>query len=124
WVELSLIAGRWLLLYLALPLMAIHCWMSAIREGLVAAFKGIGRNIAAAFSPRSVLIYVIVLAACGALAWFAAFTQTHVKSEWGEIWLAGARFGFSLLLIFVGWLLTLGAMAEMTARRALSALDV
>ncbi len=120
WVELSLMAGRWLLLYLALPLLAIHCWMAAIRQGLGAAFKGIGRSIAAAFSPRSVLIYVLVLAACGALAWYSAFTETHVSSKWGEVWLAGARFGFSLLLIFVGWLLTLGAMAEMTTRRALN----
>jgi len=120
WLELSLLVGRWLLLYLALPLLAIHCWMAAIREGLGGAFRGFGRSIAAAFSPRSVLIYVLVLLVCGALAWFAAFTETHVKSEWGELWLVGARFIFSVLMLFVGWLLTLGAMAEMTTRRALN----
>lgn len=119
WAELSLMAGRWLLLYLALPLLAIHCWMAAIRQGLGTAFKGIIRSIAAAFSPRSVLIYVLVLVVCGALAWFSAFTETHVSSKWGEVWLVGARFAFSLLMVFVGWLLTLGAMAEMTTRRAL-----
>lgn len=119
WIELSLLAGRWLLLYLALPLLAIHCWMAAIREGLGGAFRSFGRSIAAAFSPRSVLIYVLVLLICGVLAWLTAFTETHVKSNWGELWLAGGRFAFALLLIFVGWLLTLGAMAEMTARRAL-----
>lgn len=124
WIELSLMAGRWLLLYLALPLTAIHWWMAAIREGLAGAVKSIGRNIAAAFSPRSVLIYVLVLAAFGALAWFVAFTQTHVGSNWGELILVGLRFALSLLLPFIGWMLTLGAMAEMTARRALGDLEV
>ncbi|MBP6822900.1 MAG: hypothetical protein KA368_15225 [Acidobacteria bacterium] len=124
WLEMSLMVGRWLLLYLALPLLAIHCWMAAIRQGLGAAFKGVGRSIAAAFSPRSVLIYVVVLAVCGALAWFSAFTETHVSSKWGEVWLAGSRFAFSLLMIFVGWLLTLGAMAEMTTRRAMSEVEI
>lgn len=119
WIELALLAGRWLLLYLALPLLAIHCWMAAIREGLGGAFRSFGRSTAAAFSPRSVLIYVLVLLVCGVVAWFVAFTETHVKSDWGELWLAGARFAFALLMIFIGWLLTLGAMAEMTARRAL-----
>ncbi|MBS1790665.1 MAG: hypothetical protein JST85_23310 [Acidobacteria bacterium] len=119
WMELSLLAGRWLLLYLALPLVAIHNWMAAIREGLGGAFRSYGHSIAAAFSPRSVLIYVIVLLVCGAVAWLAAFTETHVKSDWGELWLAGGRFAFALLMIFIGWLLMLGAMAEMTTRRAL-----
>lgn len=120
WIELALMAGRWLLLYLALPLVAIHWWMAAIREGLGGAVKGFGRNIAAALSPRSVLIYVLVLAAFGALAWFVAFTKTHVGSNWGELVLVGLRFALSLLLPFIGWMLTLGAMAEMTTRRALN----
>ncbi|MBP6822902.1 MAG: hypothetical protein KA368_15240 [Acidobacteria bacterium] len=42
------------------------------------------------------------------------------KLSENEVWLAGARFAFALLMIFVGWLLTLGAMAEMTTRRALN----
>jgi len=120
WVEIILMVGRWLLLYGLLPLWMIHLWMSTIREGLIAAFKGIGRSFVAALSPRSILIYVIVLAICGVLAYFAAFTETHVDSEWGELWIFGTRFVLALLLIFVGWLLTLGSMAEMTARRALN----
>jgi len=120
WVELSLLAGRWLLLYLALPLIAIHWWMAAIREGLGGAIKGIGRSLAAAFSPRSVLIYVLVLTVFIALAWFVAFTKTHVSSNWGELVLVGLRFALALLLPFLGWMLTLGAMAEMTTRRAMS----
>lgn len=123
WLELTLTVARWLIFYLTLPLWAIHLWMAAIREGLASAFKGIGRSLPAALSPRSVLIYVLVIAVFGAPAYFIAFTETHVKSEWGELWLAGIRFGLALLLPFVGWMLTLGALAEMTARRALGELE-
>lgn len=123
-LELGLTVLRWLCFYFVLPLWAIHLWMTAIREGLAPAFKGIGRSLLAAFSLRSVLIYVIVAAVFGALAYFIAFTETHVQNEWGELWLVGIRFGLALLLPFVGWMLALGAMAEMTARRALSELEV
>lgn len=123
WLELALTVARWLIFYLVLPLWAIHLWMAAMREGLTAAFKGIGRSLLAGCSPRSVLIYAIVIAVFGALAYFIAFTETHVKSEWGELWLAGIRFGLALLLPFVGWMLALGALAEMTARRAMSELE-
>jgi len=124
WPALAVTIARWVLLYGMLPLWAIHLWMTAVRAGLAAAFKSIGRCLLAALSPRSVLIYVTVLAVLGALAYFVAFTETHIKSDWGELWLVGARFAIALLLPFIGWMLTLGAMAEMTARRALSELDV
>lgn len=123
WPQTLVTIARWLLLYGVLPLWAIHLWMTAIRAGLAAAFKGIGRSLLAALSPRSVLIYVVVLAVLCALAYFVAFTETHVKSDWGELWLVGARFALALLLPFVGWMITLGAMAEMATRRALSELD-
>lgn len=123
WPAMAITIARWLLLYGVLPLWAIHSWMAAIRQGLAAAFKGAGRCLLAALSPRSVLIYVVVLAVLGTLAYFVAFTETHVKSDWGELWLVGIRFAVALLLPFVGWMLMLGAMAEMATRRALSELD-
>lgn len=123
-MELAITVLRWLCFYLILPLWAIHLWMTAIRQGLGPALKGIGRSLLAAFSPRSVLIYVLVIAIFGALAYFIAFTETHVKSEWGELWLVGIRFALALLLPFLGWMLALGALAEMTARRALKELEV
>ncbi|MDQ3009699.1 MAG: hypothetical protein M3X11_03205 [Acidobacteriota bacterium] len=124
WPGTVVTIARWLLLYGLLPLWAIHLWMRAIREGLGPAFKGIGRSLLAALSPRSVLIYVIVLAALGALAYFIAFTKTPIQSEWAELWVVGTRFALALLLPFFAWMLTLGAMAEMVSRRALSEFDV
>jgi len=124
WPAVVITIARWILLYGVLPLWAIQLWMETIRAGLASAFRGFGRCLLAALSPRSVLVYLIVLAVLGALAYFIAFTQTHIHSDWGELWLVGIRFAVALLLPFIGWMLTLGAMAEMTARRALNDLDV
>ncbi|MEP7343573.1 MAG: hypothetical protein ABI977_37985 [Acidobacteriota bacterium] len=123
WPAMAATVGRWLLLYGLLPLWAIQLWMTTMREGLAAAFKGIGRCLLRALSPRSVLIYVIVLAVLGALAYFIAFTKTPIQSDWAELWVVGMRFVLALLLPFIAWMLTLGAMAEMASRRALSDLD-
>ena len=113
----------YLLLYLILPLVAIHWWIAAMREGLVGALKGSLRHVGRALAPRSLLLYLLIVAVFGAAAWFLFFTKFHVKSEWGDLWLFGTRFALGLLMIFFGWMLTLGAMAEMTARRAIGELE-
>jgi hypothetical protein len=116
--------ARIFLLYFALPLIAIHFWIAAVREGVKESFKGAGRNIARALAPRSVLIYFLVIALFGVIAYFLFFTLTPVGNVWAELWLFGARLAAGLLFVFVGWLLTLGSLAELTARRALGELEV
>ncbi|MFN0087965.1 MAG: hypothetical protein ACKVX9_21405 [Blastocatellia bacterium] len=123
WLREPVSVFWYLLLYLILPLIAIHWWIAAAREGLGGALKGAARNIGRALSPRSMLIYLALGAVFGASAWFLFFTKIHLKSEWGELWLFGARFTLGLVMIFLGWMLTLGAMAEITARRAIGELE-
>ncbi len=122
----KLIALQWaqvLLLYFVLPLVAIHLWISTVREGIGAAIKSIGRSIARAFAPRSMLIYVLVVAVFGAIAYILLFTKTPVAGGWAELWLFGARLAAALVLVFLGWLLTLGSLAELTTQRAMSELE-
>jgi hypothetical protein len=112
------------LLYFVLPLIAIHLWITTLHEGLGAAIKGIGRSVARAFSPSSMLIYLVVVAVFGAIAYFLFFTKTPVENHWGELWLFGARLAMALVSVFLGWLLTLGSLAELTARGAMSEMEV
>ncbi len=119
WIEIAITWGRLALLYFVLPLIAIHCWIAAEREGLAAAFQSIFRNIGRAFAPRSVLIYALVIAVFSVVIYFLFFTRTDLKGEWANMWLFGARFAAALAFVFLGWFLTLGAMAEMTVRRAM-----
>lgn len=123
WMARSISGARMLVNYFALPLLAMHLWISTIREGLAAGFKGFFRTLVRAFAPQSVLIYALVVAVFGAIAWFLFFTRTPVQSEWGELWLFGARLSLALVAIFLGWMITLGAMAEMTARHAMNELE-
>jgi hypothetical protein len=124
WVEIALSWGRIVWLYFVLPMVAIHCWLAAERESLSSAFKGIFSSFGRAFTPRSVLIYVPVIAVFSAIVYFLFFTRTQAKSEWMELWLFGARLVAALVFVFWGWFLTLGAMAEMTARRAMGEVKI
>jgi hypothetical protein len=110
---------RVFLLYFVIPLLAIHLWISVVREGLRATFKGIGRSIKRAFAPQSVLTYLVVVSVFGVIAYFLFFTRTPAKSEWVELWVLGGRLAAALIVLFIGWLLTLGSLAELTAQRAL-----
>jgi hypothetical protein len=110
-------ALRWLLLGLALPLVAIHWWMAAAREGVAGAFRGAGRSLARAFAPGPVLTYALGLLVSGLIAYFLISTRTPVRNAWVELGLLGARLALALIAIFSGWLLTLGALAEIDAQR-------
>jgi hypothetical protein len=123
WIGVVIDWVRIIILYFVLPLTAIHLWISTVREGVRGTFKGFVRSVARAFAPRSVLIYVLVVAVFGLIAYFLFFTRTPAKSEWTELWVFGARLAAALLAVFLGWLLTLGSLAELTARREIGEME-
>jgi hypothetical protein len=112
-----------ILLYVLLPLISIHLWISTVREGVAAAFKGIGRTVARALAPRSLLIYLMICAVFGGVVYFLLFQHTTLKGPWTQLWAVGIKTALVLLMAFIGWLLTLGSIAEMTARRAIKELE-
>jgi hypothetical protein len=112
------------LFYFVLPLIAIHLWITTLHEGVGSAIKSIGRSVARAFSPRSMLIYLVVVVVFGAIAYFLFFTKTPVENQWAELWLFGARLAMAMISVFLGWMLTLGSLAELTARGAMSEIEV
>ena len=84
------------------------------REGLAAAFKGFKRVVTLALAPRSLLIYAAICAVFGAIVYLLLFKTISFKSEWTELWAVGIKTALALLLTFIGWLLTLGSIAELT----------
>ncbi|MGE0129686.1 MAG: hypothetical protein AB7U82_16525 [Blastocatellales bacterium] len=119
WGAIASHAAQIFLLHVFLPLIAIHLWIATVREGLAAAFKGFGRAVARALAPRSLLIYALVCAVFSAIVYFLLFKKVSFKSEWTELWAVGIKTALALLMVFIGWLLTLGSIAEMTARSAM-----
>lgn len=114
---------RYFLLYFVLPLLSIHLWIAAVREGIAGAFKSIGRVLATAYSLRSILIYLVVIAIFGALAYLFFMTRIRMDDAWIELWLFGVRQMVALLIVFLGWFIAVGALAEMTARSALKEIE-
>ena len=116
WLGTCVSWARFVVLWLALPLMAIHLWLAAVREGAGAAYRGFLRHAVHAFAPRAVAIYALLFALFGVAVYSLLFTRTQFGGAWVEMSLLGGRIALALLLVFVGWLVTLGALAEVTAR--------
>jgi hypothetical protein len=112
-----------LLLHVILPLIAIHLWIVTVRAGLAAAFKGFIRVVTSALAPRSLLIYVAICAVFGAAVYFLLFQIAPFTGPWIQLWAVGIKTALALVLTFIGWLLTLGSMAELTARQAMKELE-
>jgi hypothetical protein len=119
WGAVAVNAVRILLLYCLLPLIAVHLWIEAVSQGVAAAFLEFRRVVTRALAPRSLLIYAMICAVFGAIVYFLLFQQTTFKGPWTQLWAVGIKTALALLLAFIGWLLTLGSLAELTARRGM-----
>jgi uncharacterized membrane protein (DUF485 family) len=102
---------RFLLCYVALPLVAVHLWGAVLRDGLLPAVKRAHQHLARAFAPAAVLTYTIGLLFFGLVPYALIFVHTPAARPSVEFALFIAR----LLLVFVftlyGWVLTLDALA-------------
>jgi hypothetical protein len=117
WGSVAVHAIQILLLHVLLPVITIHLWIATVRGGLAAAFKGFKRVVTRALAPRSLLIYVVICAVFGAIVYFLLFREATFTGPWTQLWAVGIKTALALLLTFIGWLLTLGSIAELTARR-------
>jgi hypothetical protein len=109
WLAAVVMTVRFLLLYLLLPLTAIQLWIAAVRENF---FGNIGRALIRAFSPRSLLTYLIGLLFFAVIPYFLFFTRTPIKSTWVEMVVFGARLALAFLFILFGWVVTLSALSK------------
>jgi hypothetical protein len=119
WVRPGLVCLKWLLYGLIFPLLAINWWIIAVREGSAAALRATRRVCRLTFDPAAILIYLVVVGLYGFIAWSLFRTRPRIEREWLELSLFAVRMAMAMLMIFLGWLLTLGGMAEWTAQREL-----
>ncbi len=102
---------RYLSFGLFLPLATIHLWLAAVRDGLWPAIKKTGANLARAFAPSSVLIYVIGFLVFAVLPYFLLFKNTPSSKAWLEISFLVARLAAVFLLTLFGWVITVWALS-------------
>jgi hypothetical protein len=123
WGAVAVHGIRILLLYVILPLIAVHLWIEAVSQGVAAAFLESRRVVTRSLAPRSLLIFALICAVFGASAYFLLFQQATFQGPWTQLWAVGIKTALALLLVFIGWLLALGSLTELMARREMKELE-
>lgn len=118
WKVAMLSTVRYLAFGLVLPLAAIHLWLAAAHEGLGAAIRKIGRHLARAFAPQSVLIYIAGFLIFGVAPYFLLFRTTQTKHAWIELLLLVGRLAVVFALTLFGWVITVRALAVFSTPRS------
>lgn len=103
-----------LILYFIVPLFSIHLWIATLRTGFKQTLKGLVRIIARSYSPRSVLTYLLGVLAFGVIPYYIVTTKTPIKSPWLDLSLLGLRIALALLVVLIGWIITVGALTILT----------
>ncbi len=120
WKIAGLSTVRYLLFGLVLPLAAIHVWLATARYGLIAALKRVGGIFSRAFSPQSVLIYVVGFIVFGVIPYFILFKSTTSTRAWLDVSLLATRVAIVFALTLLGWVITVKALSLSTAAPALA----
>jgi hypothetical protein len=111
WKAATISTVRYLLFGLVLPLAAIHVWLATARDGLGSAIKRVGTIIGRAFSPQSVLTYVVGFIVFGVIPYFILFKSTTSSRAWLEISLLVTRLAAVFALTLFGWVITVKALS-------------
>ena len=114
WKNAGLSTLRYLLFGLVLPLAAIHVWLVTARDGLGTAIKRAGRIFSRAFSPQSVLIYVVGFIVFGVIPYFILFKSTTSSRAWLDVSLLATRLLLVFALTLLGWVITIKALSLST----------
>jgi hypothetical protein len=85
--------------------------LATTREGLGSAVKKVGGIIGRAFSPQSVLIYVVGFIVFGVIPYFILFKSTPTSRAWLEISLLVTRLAAVFALTLLGWVITVKALS-------------
>lgn len=112
WAYVFYSALRLFLLGVLLPLVAIHLWIVAVRDGLGAVVRRIHRVIARAVSARSVFTYAVGMIVFALLPYFLIIKRTPSNTGWLELSFLSARLFVSFALTLFGFVTTMTALAR------------
>jgi hypothetical protein len=107
----SLLVLRYLLIFVVAPLITIQLWIATSARGLRQVIRSLGRTLAAAFAPQSVLVFALGFLVFAVAPYFLLFQDLTIKRTWLEVSVFSARVVVSALLILLGWVVTIGALS-------------
>jgi hypothetical protein len=112
WQSVAVTTIEYLLFLLVLPLASIHVWIGTAREGLKNTFRQLPRVLARAFSPQSVMIYLIGFVFFAVVPYFLIISKTPASNAWLDVGLLLTRLLLAVLFSLIGWVVTVGALAN------------
>jgi hypothetical protein len=112
WLFVAWTTLRFLLCYVALPLVAVHLWSAVARDGLLPAIKRARHHLARAFAPEAVLTYAVGLLLFGLIPYALVFMRTPAASQAVEFGLFIARLALVFVFTLYGWAVTFDALAR------------
>jgi hypothetical protein len=107
----AVLAARYLLAGVISPLLAIQLWVAASHDGLKSLLRRLHRVALRSFAPQSVLVYACGVLFFGVAPYLLIFHTTQTDRAWLELSLLIARLSASALLIFIGWVTTVGTLS-------------
>ncbi|MFL6227485.1 MAG: hypothetical protein ACJ741_01755 [Pyrinomonadaceae bacterium] len=105
-------ALRLFLLGFVLPLVAIHLWIVAARDGLKAVIVRLHRIIARALSARAIFTYAVGMIVFALLPYFLIIKRTPASAGTVELSLLGIRLFAAFALSLFGFIATVTALAR------------
>ncbi len=117
WSVTMVTSIRYLFIGLVMPILAIHFWIAATKEGLFSVITRFKQILIRALAPGSVLIYVTGLLVCGVIPYLILFKATPSNRPWLEMGLFVGRLTIVFAMTLFGWVVTMAAMAESAERR-------
>ncbi|MCA1628765.1 MAG: hypothetical protein LC785_07725 [Acidobacteria bacterium] len=115
WAYVFYSALRLLLLGVLLPLIAVHLWIAATRDGLGGALRKHHRVIARALSARSVFTYTVGMIVFALLPYFLIIKRTPASAGSVELTLLSVRLLAAFALTLFGFVATATALARYDA---------
>jgi hypothetical protein len=112
WAYVFYSALRLFLLGILLPLVAIHLWIVAVRDGLKAVLVNHHRIIARALSARALFTYAVGMIIFALVPYFLIIKRTPSNTSWLELSFLGTRLFVSYALTLFGFVATMTALAR------------
>jgi len=104
---------RYLLLAVISPLLVIQLWISAGNNSPRAVVTNLRKVVVSAFAPQSMFVYVCGFLIFALAPYFLLHKTLTVQRPWLELTLMVVRLSLSALLILLGWVTTVGALANL-----------
>ena len=109
---------RYLLLAVIAPLFVIQLWIASSNGGLRSLLRSGRRVLSGTFAPQSLFVYALGFLIFAIVPYLLLQKSFQLTRPWLEFSVLVVRLAASALLIFLGWVTTVGAISILSRNKA------